>query len=71
MTVANLILANTFTCWLKDQQVQGFFIALYTDEPPVSATLLLLLLLLLLSRFSHVRDSVRPHIQQPTRLLCP
>ena len=54
MTVANLILANTFTCWLKDQQVQGFLIALYTDESPVSRTLLLLLLLLL-SRFSYVR----------------
>ena len=53
MTVANLILANTFTCWLKDQQVQGFLIALYTDESPVSRTLLLLLLLL--SRFSYVR----------------
>ena len=55
MTVANLILANTFTCWLKDQQVQGFLIALYTDESPVSRILLLLLLLLLLSRFSYVR----------------
>ena len=53
MTVANLILANTFTCWLKDQQVQGFLIALYTDESPVSRTLLLLLLLL--SRFSYIQ----------------
>ena len=52
MTVANLILANTFTCWLKDQQVQGFLIALYTDESPVSRTLLLLLLL---SRFSYIQ----------------
>ena len=52
MTVASLILANTFTCWLKDQQVQGFLIALYTDESPVSRTLLLLLLL---SRFSYIQ----------------